>query len=332
MLLRRLRWKNPLTAESLPPVSRWHRAAYAPSARLRHELAKLPVRRAFGAAYAAGLGGLGELALRTGESPRRAPFRGRNLQFSALYMPQHAGGYEPEVWGLLDALVGASDVFFDVGANWGFFSLGLAGRAGFRGQAHAFEPVPDTYADLEGLVKALGLGERVKAHRVALSEKEGEGFMRLPDGLHSGVAELGESGAPTPLRPLDGLGLPAPRAVKLDVEGHELAALKGARRTLESAKPFVVFESWARPENPAEAHAPFEYLAGLGYEFYHSSWAVEQDGRRYLGGRPVLEEGSAPLLALEPFPPSLRPVLREQLNVLAAHGSRRAELAALFAD
>lgn len=331
-LVRRLSWANPFEVARLAPVSAWHRAAYAPSARLRHELARLPLRRAFSAAYAAGLGGTGELVLHSGAAPRRAPFRGRNLQFSALYMPQHAGGYEPAVWATLDALVGADGVFFDVGANWGYFSLALGARPGFRGRIHAFEPVPATFADLESLVRALGLTERVSCHRLALSERDGDGFMRLPDGLHSGVAEVAAAGEATPLRALDGLGLPAPSVVKLDVEGHEASALRGARAALSAARPFVVFESWFRADRPAQAAEPFDLLAGLGYEFFNPCWVVESDGRRYAGSRPAFDPGAPLLLGLVPFSPLARPLLHEQLNVLAAHPARRAELAALFAD
>lgn len=319
-LERRLTWRNPFSAPRLPAVSRLHLLLYAPSARLRQELPKIALRPFFRLAYRLGLGGSGELALRSGSRERRAAFRGRNLQFSALYLPQHAGGYESETWALLDALVGPQAVFYDIGANWGYFSLGLAARDSFRGRIHAFEPLPETFADLEGLVAALELGERVQAHRLALSDREGEGRAAIPDGLHSGITRVsaGGAGSPVALASVDGLGLEPPSVMKIDVEGCEAAVLLGAAKALDGARPFVVFESWSGPQAGPAALRPFEMLAKRGYEFFHPGWAAAP------------EEGREAALRLVSFAPEQRGLLREQLNVLAAPRSRRGELEALF--
>jgi FkbM family methyltransferase len=332
VLARRIIWKNPIAALSLPPVSRWHRAAYAPSARLRHELVKIAQRPFFKAAYRLGLGGSGELAVRTGASERKAPFRGRNLQYSALYHAQHAAGYEPQTWALFDALVGPDAVFYDVGANWGYFALALAAREGFRGRVEAFEPMPETFADLEGLVGALGLSERIGVHRFALSDHDGEGIAVVPDGLHSGVASVRSAGTGTPiaLRAMDGLKLTPPSVIKLDVEGHEDAVLAGARNTLTSARPFIVFESWYGAADAEKAFAPFEALYAADYEFYEPVWAAPGKGGFIPAPGLKPAEGKEIVLALVPFDVERRPLMGEQLNVFAAPKSRRDELGRVF--
>ena len=57
-------------------------------------------------------------------------------------MPQNKPIYEPETSALLDRLVGDDGVFFDVGANWGGYSVLIAARPTFHGTVHTFEPFP----------------------------------------------------------------------------------------------------------------------------------------------------------------------------------------------
>ena len=48
-------------------------------------------------------------------------------------------------------------VFYDIGSNWGWFTMHVASRPGFRGKIHAFEPFASSYADLCDLVRQAGL-------------------------------------------------------------------------------------------------------------------------------------------------------------------------------
>lgn len=315
ILARKTAYRNPYSVESLPFIARLHAAAWSPSARMRQELLKLPLRPLFSRLYRWGLGGQGRMRLLVGGAPKSLPFDARNLQFTALYMPQHAQGYESEAAALLDALVSPRGVFFDVGSNWGYYALWLAGREGFAGSVHAFEPVPGSFADLSGLVAAAGLGSKVVCHRLALSDQAGRSAMSIPDGLHSGLATVSKGGGiPIELARLDDLGLPAPDVLKVDAEDHELAVFSGARETLESAKPHVVFESaWGRLP-AAKSLAPFGFLEGLGYSFFHPVW---------------LGPGT---LGLVPFAVEQRFLLKEHLNVLACHRDRLPALEALFPD
>ena len=57
-------------------------------------------------------------------------------------MPKNKPIYEPETSALLDQLVGDDDVFFDVGANWGWYSVLIAAWSTFHGTVHTFEPFP----------------------------------------------------------------------------------------------------------------------------------------------------------------------------------------------
>src|SRR4030095_1104883 len=88
-------------------------------------------------------------------------FDARNTQFQALYRADFAPGYEPELTALFDVIMPETGVFYDVGSNWGFFSLFVASKPGFRGKILAFEPFPSTFADLASTVKQAGLADRI---------------------------------------------------------------------------------------------------------------------------------------------------------------------------
>jgi hypothetical protein len=88
--------------------------------------ARLRARALYRLVARLGLGGRGQASVKGPEGQRWFPFRAANTQFHSLYLPQFAGGYEPETQLLIQILTGARGVFFDIGANWGHLSIALA--------------------------------------------------------------------------------------------------------------------------------------------------------------------------------------------------------------
>jgi Methyltransferase FkbM domain len=78
---------------------------------------------------------------------------------------------------------------------------------------------------------------------------------------------------------LDDLGLDNVGLIKIDVEGHELAVLRGAAHTLRRHQPTLVIEAEER-HHPGAVAAVTEFLGGLGYTGY-----FDIDGTR----RPINE-------------------------------------------
>lgn len=315
---RAVHYEDPYRVERLPLLSRLHRAAYRAAPSTKRKLLQYPLFKAFPKLYRLGIGGRGDFSLRAAGGPKRLSFDARNLQFSSLYMPQHESGYESETYALLDALLAPDGVFFDVGSNWGYYALALALRPGFSGRVHAFEPSARAFADLRALAAEAGLGERAGLHRCALSDRDGEAGLVIPDGIHGGSAAVSTAGGgeTISLRRLDGFSLPEPTVVKIDAEDHEPEVLDGGRRVLSAARPFIVFESWLRASDPAASLRAFQAARALGpHAFFVPLWT------------PARAQ-----LALVPFEPEQRFLLAEQLNVLACPAPRLPELEALFPE
>ncbi|BBK41488.1 hypothetical protein STVA_15080 [Allostella vacuolata] len=145
--------------------------------------------------------------------------------------------------------------FLDIGANTGFYSLlSLVSGAPI---AHAFEPVTEILDVLLANAASSELGERLRAHPLALGDAGGTAPLYLPlagHGLvetsaslnrafrvrHSAVREVSRARLDTALPPAGWDGRPV--LMKIDVESHEPAVLRGARQWLQIARPAVVCE------------------------------------------------------------------------------------------
>ena len=192
--------------------------------------------------------------------------------------------HEPEI-ALLPLLGGSNGLAVDVGANKGVYLYHLCRQ--FQ-RVVAFEPLPQMASFLAGAAPP-----NAEVRRVALSDRVGEAEIRLPRGFNELASlERGNLGEvpdaeveihPTPLATLDSLELGPVGLVKIDVEGHELAVLDGARRTLARSRPTILIEVEERHRAGSIA-AVRALLDGLGYEGYFL------DGARL---RPIAEFDSA---------------------------------------
>ena len=173
-------------------------------------------------------------------------------------------------------------VVYDVGANVGFISTHLAQMLASRSpRIYAFEPVPATFARLVESVRRLRLGDRVYPVAAAVTDVSRPVRMAVY-GRSSLLAQviLEHPGAPpiegatyVPGITLDAFGEASgtsPALVKMDVEGSEVAALRGARLLLSrDDRPAIIFEHnpTALVECGASAASFQELLAG--YALYY---------------------------------------------------------------
>jgi FkbM family methyltransferase len=192
---------------------------------------------------------------------------------------QRLGEARPDVR-LVASLCDPDRVSLDIGADVGEFTIAMLASSR---SVIAFEPRPAQARELASMFDAVGAPVRVEA--VALSDKPGVTTMRVVESdpgrstIDSDNA-LGDAGGAVesiavPVKRLDDLSLGDVGLVKIDVEGHELAVLRGATDTLARNRPAVLVEAEERHHRGAVA-AITELLTGLGYEGYFDAG----DGRR----------------------------------------------------
>jgi len=184
----------------------------------------------------------GTFSLKVGQHDKIIRFDARNRQFSALYFASFLPIYEPDVTLLITEFMPPQGVFYDIGSNWGYFSLFLASREDFLGRIHAFEPWPSSYHDLESMVMQAELENVITHHNLALGECRGQVSMRC--GRHSGEAKIVDGAEDNIVRQetLDSLQLEGPDFMKIDVEDVEASVLRGGTRILDGKRPLIVVE------------------------------------------------------------------------------------------
>ncbi len=173
----------------------------------------------------------------------------------------------------VDALVGRGDAVVDAGANWGLYAARLAHLVGRDGQVDAFEPHPAHALTLAALACRR---PQLAVHAIALASAPGRAELHVPivggrrvtalASLGRPAAEVEHEVVPVAVGTLDSAlaGRRAPSFVKLDVEGLELAVLRGAEQTLRASRPALLVEIEQRHQEAPIAET-FAYLAGLGY-------------------------------------------------------------------
>lgn len=131
--------------------------------------------------------------------------------------------------------------FLDVGANVGNHSL-FAAKILRCDHVIAIEPNPDAYKILRCNIALNGLEQVIHHQAIALSDHSGSGSIHASAG-NLGQGILTENGGDTPL--VRGDDLFADRTIgflKVDVEGHELAVLRGLEQTIRRDRPSAMIE------------------------------------------------------------------------------------------
>lgn len=176
------------------------------------------------------------------------------------------------------ANVRAGDVFIDVGANIGYFSMLAAQRQ--PAVVLAVEPVGRTFDVLVRNVRHNGLDGVIHPVNVALGSRASTVRLVSTRGPKNhveyavGGADNGQEKVEASLTTLDSLLTSSGLAgkvdfIKVDIEGYEYEFLKGARETIARFKPMMLMEvEQHRLEKfGVQASEVFGFLATLGYRY-----------------------------------------------------------------
>lgn len=177
----------------------------------------------------------------------------------------------------LAGAVRPGDAAADVGAHKGAYLPWLSRAAGPDGLVVAFEPQPDLAAYLVRASRAAGLSN-VRVEAAGASDAAGARRLHVPGtggpspgaSFEAAVATLSAGReVEAPVVALDDYFAGERRrvaALKVDVEGHELAVLRGAGRLLDRHAPLVVVESEARHAGEQGLARTLAFFSERGYE------------------------------------------------------------------
>jgi FkbM family methyltransferase len=168
----------------------------------------------------------------------QGPLKGRKWIVGSQRHAFWLGSYEPHMQHLIAQEVKSGQVFYDVGANVGFYSL-LASVLVGPGKVFAFEPLPANIAYLRQHL-VLNAAENVEVLEVAVCDQVGaSSFQTERTGAMGRLETCGDIRVPTTT--LDALlqegKIAPPTYIKMDIEGTEFRALSGAKTCFEKYKP-----------------------------------------------------------------------------------------------
>lgn len=165
--------------------------------------------------------------------------------------------YEQDNVEVILSFVRPDTVFLDLGANIGMFSLQVGRRLLGTGKVYAFEPQAHLTnllrrtAFLNGLGAPNGVG-RVESHGLGVSDRNGEmGFVFPDQNLGGGRVSENETDLSVSVVRLDDFLGPDFKCdlIKIDVEAHELQALRGMQKILtNSTQVKILFEKLGRDQ------------------------------------------------------------------------------------
>ena len=127
----------------------------------------------------------------------------------------------------------------DAGANFGWYSIHFAQLVGQNGNVFSFEPIPETYEELNSNIK-LNSCQNIKAFDFALGNKDGtislvaSEFLKYSKRIQTTMRKLDDVIKEQKINKVD--------FIKADIEGGELNMLKGAEKLLEYFRPKILIE------------------------------------------------------------------------------------------
>ncbi len=192
---------------------------------------------------------------------------------------------------LLEDFIKLGDTVMDLGANFAYYTERMSKIVGPNGKVYAFEPIPFTFEVFRMLVKKFRLNN-VSYYQKGVSEKNETVRFRVPKmdygTLSTGQAHISgrknendegykftkEETFDCDVVSLDEFynnSMPGLSFIKIDIEGAELFALRGAKNLINLYKPSILIEI-----NPVflegfglKESDLLEFIDSMGYETFH---------------------------------------------------------------
>ena len=198
------------------------------------------------------------------------------------------GVWEPDLTHYIRRRLRPGDVFVDVGANIGYFSVMAARHVGKQGVVVAIEASPQVFTSLEQTLTANGSSPPARAVNVAAAARSGSIAVYAGPAHNTGLTSTVErwgrpQQATVEAKPLDDLLSPEEisraRLVKIDVEGGEDQVLAGMTRVIRDAPQNVEILVELSPQwwsdsskRPIDVLKPFLDAGFFAYRMENSYW------------------------------------------------------------
>jgi FkbM family methyltransferase len=180
------------------------------------------------------------------------------------------GLYEVAELEFVRRIVASGQVVLDIGANVGFYTLNLASIVGPTGAVYAFEPLGHNLELLRRSVSENRLDHRVTVQEAAVSDRSGEtDLLFLSSTPTSGGSHLFDGSTPpvgheverVRVIALDDYAVRRPVSfVKIDIEGAEPLAIRGARTLLAEDRPIILSELNPEALHHVSGYAPDQFV------------------------------------------------------------------------
>ncbi len=189
-------------------------------------------------------------------------------------------------------LVRPGNVAVDLGANFGYYTLTMAHAVGPHGKVHAFEANPHLAGLLRDTIAINGLSDRVTLRNAAVLDRNAPVELTVdPRYLGGGSVDVGYPATPTERYRVEGTtlcdalpGLGQLDLLRMDIEGSEPLALRGAESMIRNSPGLTIVSEWSVPMMSARCDVAelVRWLEEFGFGF----WQIRVDS------------------VLEPVPPS----------------------------
>lgn len=174
---------------------------------------------------------------------RISPATHRGIERSIYY----TGTYEKGTLSILKQILREGDLFVDVGANIGIMTIYGSSLVEDTGKVVAFEANPDTKRILDDNI-SINRIKNVETSPYAIGSEQKTGKIYLNTNVERGAASLIQSEASSEFHPVEIIRLDKHeslmhrkiRAMKIDIEGYELEALKGCGEILSGDDPPIL--------------------------------------------------------------------------------------------
>lgn len=168
--------------------------------------------------------------------------------------------WEQHVIRLFEQYVIPGSVVLDVGAHIGSHTVTLARLVGPTGHVYAFEPQKRVYREL---VYNLKLNEIRNATPLRFAASSQAGVLGS-NPRHLRVGPVGRGLDRVEARTIDSFKFDNVSVMKIDVDGHQLEVLQGAKETIAEQEPVIVIEIYH-----GHVEETKQLLRAYGYEYQH---------------------------------------------------------------